>query len=106
MNWIKILGIIFLASFVSFTTTAQIPFKVDKVNYKIVYTISNNGKMDARQPKILVYANAINTLLTNEKDIQKNASLPIELSIIQRSDLSQTMYTVLNNYNSISTVDV
>ena len=105
MNLIKILCFVFLMNFVSFTGKAQIPFKVDKVNYKIVYAISNNGKMDMRQPRILVYANAVNTLLTNEKDIQKNASLPIEFSITQATNLSQTLYSILNETNSISTID-
>ena len=104
MNKVNKIWIIVMILFVQ-NATAQIPFKNDKSTYKIVYTISNNGKIDTRQSKPVVFTNTQETLITNEKDLQRNISFPVEISIINRNNVTQTLYTILNDQSCISTED-
>ena len=101
----KIWILVMATSWLVQNAAAQISFKNDENTYKIVYTIFNNGKIDARQSKPVIYTNAQQTLITNEKDLQNNSSFPVEFSIINRNNLNQTLYTVLNHQSSISTED-
>lgn len=89
----------------AFVATAQIPFQSDKATYRIVYTSSANGKAAPNQNKILVFTNARQTLITNEKDYKGEGKFPLEISVVNRNDLYQQLYTLLDASNCIATTD-
>jgi hypothetical protein len=53
-------------------------------NYKITYLRSSNGKLVENQDPILVYTNSMETLITNQKIQDKKATLPYEITEINR----------------------
>ncbi len=99
--------IIFLAITIAIisTTRAQMPFANSSDTYRIAYTSFSNGKQQPNARKIVVYSNDKQTLITNEKDVSGKETYPIELSIIDRANSLQQLYTLLNATNSIATTD-
>lgn len=87
------------------TSVAQIPFQSDNNTYRITYSSSANGKPSSNQNKTLVFTNALQTLITNEKDIKGEGSYPFEVSLINRTNLAQQLYTLLDRVNCLSTID-
>lgn len=98
------IGVISLA-LQTLTTVAQIPFQSDNNTYRVTYTSSANGKASPNQNKIVVFTNARQTLITNEKDFKGEGKYPLEVSLINRTNLSQQLYTLLDQTNGISTID-
>ncbi len=99
-----IMGIV---CFILYTSLAvgQIPFQSDNNTYRINYVSSSNGKPSPNQNKVVVFTNARQTLITNEKDLKGEGKYPLEVSLINRMNLSQQLYTLLDQANCIYTID-
>lgn len=54
-------------------------------NYKITYLRTSNGKPVENQEPILVFTNTSQTLITNQKIIDKKAALPYETTVFDRT---------------------
>ncbi len=99
-----IMGIVCFALYTSLAV-GQIPFQSDNNTYRITYASSANGKPSSNQNRIVVFTNARHTLITNEKDFKGEGKYPLEVSLINRMNLSQQLYTLLDQANCISTLD-
>ncbi|WP_114789655.1 PNGase F N-terminal domain-containing protein [Niabella yanshanensis] len=99
--------IIGIVTFTLYTSLAvgQIPFQSDNNTYRITYTSSVNGKTSPNQNRIVVFTNARQTLITNEKDFKGEGKYPLEVSLVNRTNLSQQLYTLLDHANCIATID-
>lgn len=75
-------------------------------NYKITYLKSSNGKLIENQEPVLVFTNALETIITNQKIIDKKAEFPFEVSLLDRKK-PNTIMTLghLSFDKKISTVD-
>ena len=58
-------------------------------NYKITYLKSSNGKLVENQEPILVFTNALETVITNQKIVAKKAELPFEVTVLDRKKSNQ-----------------
>ena len=58
-------------------------------NYKITYLKSSNGKLIENQVPILVFTNALETVITNQKIVAKKAELPFEVTVLDRKKSNQ-----------------
>ncbi|WP_346236675.1 PNGase F N-terminal domain-containing protein [Niabella insulamsoli] len=96
---------VILICFIKEDLAAQIQFQSTPETYRIRYASFNNGKPSNRGSNILVYTNANQTLLTNEKDYSGAGSFPLEMTLIDRSNLAQQMITLLSEDASIATTD-
>ncbi|MCH5689297.1 hypothetical protein LWM68_36685 [Niabella sp. W65] len=52
-----------------------------------------------------MFTNTYQTLLTNEKDYKGEGNFPLEVSVINRNNLYQQLYTLLDASNGIATID-
>lgn len=83
---------------------AQINTKPSSV-IKITYNKSSNGKQLENQDPLLVYTNALQTLVTSEKMNTGKADFPYEQSFINRSENKIIQVTQLNKNKSVTTAD-
>lgn len=83
---------------------AQINTKPSSV-IKITYNKSSNGKQLENQDPLLVYTNALQTLVTSEKMYSGKADFPYEQSFINRSENKIIQVTQLNKNKSVTTAD-
>ncbi len=60
-------------------------------NYKITYLKSSNGKLIENQEPILVFTNDFETVITNQKILDKKAELPFEVTVLDRKKSNQMM---------------
>src|SRR6478672_6191143 len=83
----------------SFSSQAQ-------TNYKITYLRSSNGKLLENQDPILVFTNESETVILNQKIVDKKPELPFEITLLDRKKPNQV--TTLGNLDldkKIATVD-
>ncbi len=83
---------------------AQVNFSGNDV-LKITYTMSFNGKSEENINKILVFADAAQTLVTAEHDFAGKSKYPFEMSVIDRNKNSVELYAFLNDSTSITSED-
>lgn len=83
---------------------AQINTKPSSV-IKITYNKSSNGKQLENQDAVVVYTNALETLVTTEKMNTGKADFPYEQSFINRSENKIIQVTQLNKNKSVTTAD-
>lgn len=83
---------------------AQINTKPSSV-IKITYNKSSNGKQLENQDPLLVYTNALQTLVTSEKMYSGKADFPYEQSFINRSENKIIQVTQLSKNKSVTTAD-
>ena len=98
----KILTFTFLSLFVFIQ--AQTGTKPPK-GLKITYTKSSNGKLVENQDAILVFTNAIETLISSEKMNSGKAMYPFEQSLINRSENKIIQVTQLKKDKSVTSID-
>ncbi len=75
-------------------------------NFKITYLKSSNGKLIENQEPILVFTNDLETVITNQKILDKKAELPFEVTVLDRKKSNQIK--TLGNLTSdkkITTID-
>ncbi len=65
--------------------------KGQTTHYKITYLKSSNGKLIENQEPILVFTNDLETVITNQKILDKKAELPFEITILDRKKSNQIM---------------
>ncbi len=75
-------------------------------NYKITYLRTSNGKLVENQEPILVFTNAFETVITNQKIIDKKAEFPFEVVVLDRNQAKNiiTLASLQGNKN-IATLD-
>lgn len=83
---------------------AQIDFTGKEV-FKITYTMSFNGKTDEDINKIIVFADAEQTLITTEQDFARKSKYPYEMSVINRKNNSVELFAFLNDSSVIASED-
>ena len=79
-NYVLLLLFVF-----SFSMNGQTP------NYKITYLKSSNGKLIENQEPVLVFTNELETVITNQKILDKKAELPFEVTVLDRKKSNQIM---------------
>lgn len=74
--------------------------------YKITYLRTSNGKLVENQEPILVFTNPFETLITNQKIIDKKAALPYEMVVLNRTK-ANTVLTIatMAEDRKIATID-
>jgi len=92
-----------LISFFAFSN-AQIGIK-PPFGLKITYTKSSNGKQIENQDAVVVFTNALETLVTTEKMNTGKADFPYEQSFINRTENKITHVTQLSKDKSVTTAD-
>lgn len=60
-------------------------------NYKITYLKNSNGKLIENQEPILVFTNDLETVITNQKILDKKAEIPFEVTVLDRKKANQIM---------------
>lgn len=60
-------------------------------NYKVTYLKSSNGKLIENQEPILVFTNELETIITNQKILNKKAELPFEVTVLDRKKPNQIL---------------
>ena len=83
-----------------------ISFSVYSQNYKITYLRSSNNKLIENQEPILVFANKNESIITNQKILDKKADFPNEITYFNEKNKNQ-YYNIanLNSEKNIITID-
>jgi len=84
---------------------AQVNFSNKEDVYRIVYSVTNNGKTRPDQNKTVVLANALQSLVSTENDLANKSKYPFEYFTVDAKNNVQFLYAVLGANKSISTVD-
>jgi len=84
---------------------AQVNFSNKEDVYRIVYSVTNNGKTRPDQNKTVVPANALQSLVSTENDLANKSKYPFEYFTVDAKNNVQFLYAVLGANKSISTVD-
>ena len=63
-------------------------------NYKVTYLKSSNGKLIENQEPILVFTNELETIITNQKILNKKAELPFEVTVLDRKKPDKKIATI------------
>lgn len=83
-----------------------ISFSVYSQNYKITYLKSANNKLIENQEPILIFANAKESVITNQKILDNKAEFPYEISYFDNKNKNQFFNIAkLSAVNNILTVD-
>lgn len=75
-------------------------------NYKITYLKSSNGKLIENQDPVLIFTNESETIITNQKILDKTALFPFEVTLLDRNKPNSII--TLGNLSSdkkITTID-
>ncbi|MCH5714846.1 PNGase F N-terminal domain-containing protein [Niabella hibiscisoli] len=105
MKLVRLTIVVLLITLHASFVVAQIPFHADNATYRITYSSASNGKPSPNPNRTLIFTNASQTLITNEKDYKGEGKFPLEVSIIDRNNLQQQLYTLLSASDCITTTD-
>jgi len=75
--------LLLLLFLISFSISGQ------TTNYKITYLKNSNGKLIENQEPILVFTNALETVITNQKILDNKAEFPFEITVLDRKKSNQ-----------------